>query len=159
MQQSGGIEKEKSPLAMMASVVFANGAYQASKNGVKTYGSTKEQALEKLAELMPEDQTELDTSFGLPGHPVDPVAPGGIAPINEESLENLEPENADAESQAIKEIMQDPEGGLLPEPKTTEDVDRSIQDTWSELTPEEYSGLEELEEAAGAGPDPKTDLQ
>jgi len=167
---SGAIEAPKSPKQSMASVRFANGAYEASIGDVRAFGGTKEEALKKLAVMAPGQ--EVDPLTGLPKKPVNPVDP--VA-----SLEELKSGNAGEQSEQIREILDGtnpvpqteaipgqpepvlpPQGQEPPPPvRTDEDVNRSIEETWGKLSPEQLDELEGLQEAAGAGPDPKSDLQ
>lgn len=162
---SGAIEKPRSPRQEFASVRFANGAYEASVGDTRAFGGSKEEALKKLADL-------------LPGSP-------GVKPMEDplSALKNIDPGDAVKQSEDIKEILDvnaiNPEVEPVatpvapleqvpaqPEPLpevppvvTDDDVNKDIAKTWGTLSPEELQELEQIEQAAGAGPDPKSDLQ
>jgi len=159
-QASGGIEKAKSPAQMLGQVAFLNGTYQATKNGVKAFGATKEEALKKLA-LMgvgdPLQDVGADPTQPLPEdvgeqrpyiNPEDGSEPEGEGDKESSLLEQLEPGSAEQESAELREMATDPSL-----------IEQDISRTQQTLPPEEIAALEDLTRATGAGPDPKSDLQ
>lgn len=162
---SRAIEAPKSQKESFASVKFCNGAYEASIGDVRAFGGTKEEALKKLAVMVPGQEVDPITGLPVPGKPVDPVA----------SLEELQSDDAGEQSEKIREILEgnpqvpvanpaeqipgQPEAPqAIPPVRTDEDINKDIEETWGALSPEELAELEGIQEAAGAGPDPKSDL-
>jgi hypothetical protein len=162
-RETGGISNTTTMAWSLPSVTRVNGIYRASRNGVKAFGVSADEALSKLAQLGQQPQfgeTIEDEAEDLLKLRQEETQP--IVPAQQEPVIDVTPSTPEVPLDSVSPIPQEVQGGESELMPTVPHVDAGVLDEHLEAdtlssTPDQQAEVDEQADELALGPDQVTE--